>query len=149
MARTTIYECVGLLLAFLGLGVAYFAIYLGTRNERLKRELEHKEYMKALEMGRSLPGDTPWLSPLRIGFLIATVVPIGIFGFAFWTSRGIGYQLDVWQGAGIVSVFAIACGSVVACLAFVKKSFSETHDPSLVDKTPAGEDAYDVVSSRG
>ena len=63
---------IGFLLAFLGLGVAYFAIYLGIRQERLKRELEHKERMRALELGRSLPGDIPWLSPTqRIGFLMA------------------------------------------------------------------------------
>ena len=63
MDKTTIYELMGFLLAFLGIGIAYFAIYLGLRQEKLKRELEHKERMKALEMGRSLPGDLPWLSP--------------------------------------------------------------------------------------
>lgn len=149
MDKTTIYEILGFLLAFLGIGIAYVAVYFGLRQEKLKRELEHKERMKALEMGRSLPGDSPWLSPLRVGFLIATVVPIGVFGLAFLTSRGIGFRTDIWQVTGVVSVFALACGSVVACLAFAKKASSEVLDPGLVMKPPFGEDAYDVVSSRG
>ena len=61
MEKTTIYELMGFVLAFLGIGVAYFAIYLGTRNERLKRELEQKERMKALEVGRS-PARRPSLA---------------------------------------------------------------------------------------
>ena len=149
MEKHTIYELMGFLLAFLGLGVAYFAIYFGLRQEKLKRELEHKERMMALEMGRSLPGDIPWLSPLRVGFLTAVVVPIGVFGLTFLSSRSTGFQGDLWQGAGIVSVCAIVCGSVVACLGFARQASNEAHAADLVEKTPVEDDAYDVVSSRG
>jgi len=148
MEKTTIYELLGFLLAFLGIGIAYFAIHFGLRQEKLKREFEHKERMMALEMGRSLPGDTPWLSPLRVGFLIATVVPIGVFGFTYLASRDTSVPADIWQGAGIVSVFALIGGSVVACIASAKQSSNQTHAAGPVEKTPVEEDAYDVVSSR-
>ena len=64
MEKTTIYELLGFLLAFLGMGIGYYAVHFGIRLERTKRELEHKERMRALELGRSLPGDGSWLSPL-------------------------------------------------------------------------------------
>jgi len=148
MEKNTIYELMGFALAFLGIGVAYFAIHLGLRQEKLKRELEHKERMKALEMGRSLPGDLPWLSPLRAGFLIATVVPVGTFGLALLASRDNPSHLDLWQGACMVSVFALVCGTVVACVAAVRQAQHHVEFPQA-EKPPVDEDAYDVVSSRG
>lgn len=147
MEKQTIYEGMGFLLAFLGIGIGYFAVHFGLRQEKLKRELEHKERMMALEMGRSLPGDLPWLSPLRVGFLIATVVPIGVFGFAFLTDRGSGFHADIWRSAGMVSIFALVCGAVVACVA--SRQGQNHADLRQVEKAPVDEDAYDVVSSRG
>jgi len=148
MEKTTIYELMGFLIAFLGLGVAYFAIYFGFRQERLKRELEHKERMKALEMGRSLPGDIPCLSPLRVGFLVAAVVPICEFGFAWLSTRAAGYQMDFWQAAGMVSLFALGCGTIVIGIAATRQG-QQQEAFTQVEKTPVDDDAYDVVSSRG
>ena len=82
MDKTTVYEMLGFVLAFLGIGIAYFAIHLGIRHDRYKRELEHKERMRALELGRSLPGDAAWLSPATLALMIAGGVPIGIFACA-------------------------------------------------------------------
>src|SRR5271166_622254 len=107
MDKTTVYEMLGFLLAFLGLGIGYYAVHFGIRLERTKRELEHKERMKALELGRSLPGDGSWLSPLRAGVLVAVVVPIGVFGVALLSSLAMGYQEGIWPVAGAVSCFAI------------------------------------------
>jgi hypothetical protein len=148
MDKTTVYSLVGFMLAFLGLGIAYFAIYLGIRQERLKRELEHKERMRALELGRSLPGDIPWLSPLRIGFLVAAVVPICAFAFACLSTHAVGFQTEIWKAAGIVSVFAVGCGSVVVCVAGTAQG-QHQEAAAQVEKSPVEEDAYDVVSSRG
>jgi hypothetical protein len=44
------------LIAILGIGIGYYAVHFGIRLERTKRELEHKERMRALELGRRLPG---------------------------------------------------------------------------------------------
>ena len=129
MEKHTIYELMGFLLAFLGLGVAYFAIYFGSRQERLKRELEHKERMMALEMGRSLPGDIPWLSPLR------RRLPHG-HGRAPWRVRirlpGAAKPAAFRRTSGrqpASSAFSpLVSGTVVACVASVKQSSTEpTH----------------------
>ena len=47
MDKTTVYEMLGFVLAFLGIGIGYFAIHLGIRHDKYKRELEHKERMCA------------------------------------------------------------------------------------------------------
>jgi len=149
MEKTTVYELLGFLMAFLGIGIAYYAIHFGIRLERTKRELEHKERMRALELGRSLPGDGSWLSPLRVGFAIALGVPAAVFGFATLSTQAVGYHGDIWQAAGIVSVFAVACGSVVVCLSAVRQAQPEGEHVGQEGKSQVEEDAYDVVSARG
>ncbi len=149
MEKTTIYEILGFLLGFLGIGIAYYAVHFGIRLERTKRELEHKERMRALELGRSLPGDGSWFSPLRAGVLVAAAVPIGLFGSAVLASMSIGYQGEIWQAAGIVSCFAIVCGTVLTGTAFARHSQELPQKPASVVKEQVEDDAYDVVSARG
>lgn len=149
MEKTTIYELFGFLLAFLGIGIGYYAVHFGIRLERTKRELEHKERMRALELGRSLPGDGSWLSPLRAGVLVAAVVPIGVIGFASLSSLAIGYQEGTWQVAGVVSCFAVVCGTLLTSLASARQLQTSLASAPRVDKEQVEDDAYDVVSARG
>ncbi len=149
MDKTTIYEMLGFLLAFLGMGIGYYAVHFGIRLERAKRELEHKERMRALDLGRSLPGDRSWLSPLRAGVLIAAAVPIGVVGFASQASLAVGYQEGIWQVAGIVSCFAVVGGTVLGSLASARQSQNALESAGRIDKEQVEEDAYDVVSARG
>jgi hypothetical protein len=149
MEKQTIYEMIGFVLAFLGLGIGYMAVYLGIRNERLKRELEHKERMTALELGRTLPGEGPWLSPGRLGFLIAVVVPTIAFCFAWLASREVGYQEDVWKTAGLVGVMSVFCGSLLAGVGLMRQGQLSQPVNTPASKPAVEEDAYDVVSARG
>ncbi len=148
MDKTTIYECLGFVLGFLGIGIAYYAIHLGIRLERTKRELEHKERMRALELGRKMPGEGPWLSPLKAGVLVAAVVPIGVSAMAYLSSLAVGFQDGIWQVAGIVSCFAVVCGTVLTGHAFSRQSESLFTNQVPVHKEPVEEDLYDVVSAR-
>src|SRR4051794_17934690 len=113
MDKTAVYPIIGFALAFAGLGVGYFAIYMGIRHDRYKRELEHKERMRALELGRPLPGDLSWFSTQRIGFLMGAVAPVGCFGMALLATQSAGFQPQVWEMAGIVSTVALLCGAVL------------------------------------
>ncbi|MFO0890279.1 MAG: hypothetical protein U0790_14200 [Isosphaeraceae bacterium] len=149
MSKSTIFEMLGLSLAFLGIGVAYFAIHLGMRQERLKRELEHRERMRALDLGRPLPGDVSWLSPLRIGFLIGLLVPVAAMGCACLATISTGYHPDLWQAAGIVSVFGVVCGTVIVSMAAGRQAQAGQAGAALARKPAIEEDAYDVVSARG
>jgi hypothetical protein len=149
MSKQVVFESLGMVMAFLGIGIAYFAIYFGIRQERIKREFEHKERMTALELGRPLPGDLPWLTPLRIGFLIGLVVPVSAFAFAWLATGSAGYHNDIWQSAAMVSIFAVVCGTVVVSLATAKQAGRQPEAMALEMKPAIEEDAFDVVSARG
>jgi hypothetical protein len=44
------------------------------------RKMEHAERMAALQQGRTLPKDEPWLTPVKVVLLMTTVTPTAIFG---------------------------------------------------------------------
>lgn len=148
MDKTTLYEMLGFVLAFLGIGIAYFAIHLGIRHDRYKRELEHKERMRALELGRSLPGDAAWLSPAKVALMIAGGVPIGIFACASIATVQVGFHADVWIASAMAGLGSVVCGTLLAGLSFAKTG-QGGHQAQFALKPEVSEDAYDVVSSRG
>jgi hypothetical protein len=129
-----------------GLGIAALAIVLGIRHDWRKRELEHIQRMKALELGRTLPQDEPWLSPTRIGAFVATIVPIGVFIIARLATESAGYQETIWVTAMMVGLAGVIGGSVLVATSAKKGAGSPN---SAVAKPFVEEDAYDVVSSRG
>jgi hypothetical protein len=149
MEKQTIYEILGFVLAFLGLGIGYMAVYLGIRHDRYKRELEHKERMTALELGRSLPGEGSWLAPGRLGFLIAVLVPSAAFLFAWLASREAGYQEMVWTTAGMVGIFSVVSGSLLAGTGLMRQGQLSQPANIPASKPAVEDDAYDVVSARG
>jgi hypothetical protein len=146
MDKMNVYTLLGFAIAFAGLGIGYLAVIMGIRHDRYKRDLEHKERMLALELGRPLPGDIPWLSTPRIGFLMAVVVPVCLFGFATFSSQVAGPQRIIWEPASIVSAIAIICGSGVV---WVGRHYGNEAARAPVEKAAVEDDAYDVVSARG
>jgi hypothetical protein len=150
MDKTTAFEILGFILAFLGLGIGYLAVYMGVRHERQKRELEHRERMTALEMGQTLPRDLPWLSPVRVGFLIALLVPTVAFLCAWLGTRAAGYHEEIWKAAALVGVSAVGCGSLLGGIGLAQgqRKLQPAHTP-LNGKLQVEDDAYDVVSARG
>jgi len=147
-----------LLLCVAGIGALCFGLVpmgLHFKVAQRKREMEHLERMKALELGR------PFLAPEtelmrcmagRIAFSIGAGVPIGVFGCAWLASETVGYHEPIWIAAGMVGLGGVICGTVLAGTLFSSTSASSTSQSSgsfdrgkpLVD-----EDAYDVVSARG
>jgi hypothetical protein len=143
-------QSAGLVLGFIavvgGLGIGTLAIVLGIRHDRRKRELEHIERMRALELGRVLPQDEPWWSPLRIALLIGAGVPSVAFVSANLASQAIGFHEGMWVAAAIVGMTAVISGSILAGQSLSRQKRSEPFD---APKPYVGEDAYDVVSARG
>jgi hypothetical protein len=141
-------DTAGVVLAFIavvgGLSLSVLPIGLHYRNERRKREMEHIERIKALELGRTLPQDEPWWSPLRIALLIGAGVPVGVFLSVCIASLAVGFHEPMWIAAGMVGTSGVICGSILAGHSFQTRKASSPLDA----KPDVEEDAYDVVSSR-
>jgi hypothetical protein len=129
-----------------GLAIAPLAIIMGIRHDRQKRELEHMERMRALELGRRLPQDEPWLSPMKIALVIGGFVPLVVFSSVATATARTGFHDGMWVAACLVGTAAVIAGS---CLAGNSLKRDATSTGSLDNKPYVEEDAYDVVSSRG
>jgi hypothetical protein len=110
-----------------------------------KRELEHMERMRALELGRVLPQDQPWFNPTRVIALIAGFVPLVSLAIAGIMTSEIGYHDEVWMTCGGVGISSVVCGTYLAGKYLFRSQTGE--DPNV--KGHFDPDAYDVVGRRG
>jgi hypothetical protein len=144
--------------------VGLAAIIGGFLHSRRERLLTHQERMKALELGRELPDDTPvgrlkralgarsnteendGRSLARKCFSTALWVPFWGFIFAsqgVWVNTGLAAAIVIACSAGAIAVTAIICGTILAV-------HERSGSSPLADAKPLIEsDAFDVVSRRG
>lgn len=147
---------------------ALLAIYHAGR----KREMEHKERLKALEMGLPVPGAAPW--PALTAILIGAGVPVAALAAALvataigprapqdadhmtlaaWSSQNhsTAYYGTVWGGAAGVGVTAVLAGAVLAWRAMGLRARTDRGgyvEAPYAAKPPLDPDAYDTVSRRG
>lgn len=122
---------------------------LGIRFARQSRELEHTERMRALELGRSLPGDPQGMTPSALAVKIGAYVPIASMGIAWLATRDGNTSLapGIWTSCALVSAIAIVGGTI---LAFRAMGLPAQSYPSAHAEKPAFDpDAYDHVGTRG
>ena len=135
-------------------------IVLRFRRERRKRELDHIERMRALEVGRPYPGEKrinlaalpPSAIPYMIAVAIGALVPVAVFGCALISTLIGGFHKDTWIAAGMVGLASVISGSILAGTVFQSsQSTGESENSRSIfnSKPHVDEDAYDVVSSRG
>jgi hypothetical protein len=143
------------LLALVGVSVLVFLpvivvpVVLHFRHERWKLTLEHERQLRALDLGRTMPGRgdrESWFSPIRVGLIIGAGVPLGAFICAMVTSIAAGFQEATWIATCIVGLGAVISGAVIAGRGY---SESQTSPGAAEEKPIVDEDAYDVVSARG
>jgi hypothetical protein len=130
------------------LPVILVPIILGIRFKRYERELEHAERIKALELGRALPGDGSWWNLPRISVAIGAGVPMAVFFCTWQASASLHDPEPAWVGAGIVGLAAVVSGSLLAGRYFLGRDRS-ARPLGLDAKYRTEDDAYDVVSRRG
>jgi hypothetical protein len=124
------------------------------KHRTLGREWQHKERMKALEMGASLPSSTAGGSVVAIGagVPIASVIAAAVTTLAYESSSG-GDEVPVygiaWGCAFLISILGMVSALVLAHIqGRAHKEIESLH--AMRDAKPAFDpDAYDVVSSRG
>lgn len=122
---------------------------MGIKYAQRVREIEHTERMRALELGRTMPGDEPWSSPARISLSIGAGVPVSVFGLAWLATQAVGYQERIWMGATMVGLGSVICGSMLAAKHFTLRAEAESLAANTNAKPVMDADAFDVVASRG
>ena len=143
-------------LVVLVFGATFIPLVFGLNFARRKRELEHAERMRALELGRpSAPppgtGDNRSLA-YNIAFWIGAGVPIGVFGCAWLASQAVGFHEGMWLAAAIVGLGGVVGGTTLAVTVYRPNTADSSTHPtdSLAGAKPfVDEDAYDVVSAAG
>jgi len=135
----------------LGFTLSILPILLSFRHSRRKLELNHAVRMKALELGRPVPGDEerehePWTMAARLTMAIGFMVPLGSLGCALIASLALGFHQVIWIMAGMVGLGGVLCGCALAGQTFG----SNERSPEGTNHKPyVEEDAYDVVGARG
>jgi hypothetical protein len=82
------------------------------RHLRERRQWQHVERLKALEMGRSLPGHDIWVA--KAATAIGAVMPVGVFGVAWLASQTSRSGEEAWVAATVVGLTGVVSGSRLA-----------------------------------
>jgi hypothetical protein len=117
---------------------------IGVKHARYLREVEHKERMRAMELGQTLAGDQSW-SP-GIAGSIGAGVPIAVMFIAFIAAKE-GSSDAIWMAASGIGVAGVICGSILAGMQLSKRN--QASAASTGEKPSYEPDEFDVVGSRG
>jgi hypothetical protein len=134
------------LLGAMVLAIPLVAIVLGLRHARYEREVEHLERMKALELGRTLPGDAPFWSPNRLCAAMGLALPLALFVLSFAFSRFMDRGEEAaWVFGAATAIVGMLCGTALAI--FLPRREAATA-PSFIKPT-LDPDALDTAPRRG
>jgi hypothetical protein len=120
-----------------------------------RRELEHAERIRAMELGRTLPGDEPVLSPEKLCAGIGIVVPIGSLLVGWLACESLGFRDEIWVLASMVALAGVIGGTILAAkhMGIRERERARAagyHNPAQHGKGEAYDpDTIDVVGRRG
>jgi hypothetical protein len=112
-----------------------------------KREWEHLERMKALELGMPVPGSESGRAKVCIA--IGAGVPLGALLLAWVASLDGNYGENHWEAAMTVGGLGVVCGSVLAARLFPSRNRQPDASMGPEGKPVVDPDAYDVAGRRG
>ncbi len=124
------------------------------KHRTLQREWQHKERMKALEMGAPPPPPTAGGSVVAIGagVPIASVIGAAVTSLSYQPSAT-GDEIAVfgitWGCAFLISILGMGCSLLLAHIQGRPRKETESLHAMRDGKPIFDPDAYDVVSSRG
>lgn len=78
------------------------------RQSARKREWQHRERMKAIDLGIPVPGAEAWMG--RSAIAIGAIMPIGVFAVA-WLASMTTHHDEVWLAAALVSAAGVIGGA--------------------------------------
>ena len=122
------------------------------KHRQRRREWDHKERMRALELGVEAPGSafgTFW--PSMAAIAIGAGVPASAFLFSWLASMTAHVGDDIWTAAGFVGCIAVVCGTSLAGKMMGMKSCGDRKPAEVKAPKPHqyDPDAYDTVGRRG
>jgi hypothetical protein len=134
--------------------VVALPVVLNMRQAAKDREFQHAERLKALEMGRPLPGETAIVgSPKVAGAGVGVWVPISALGIALAATGGSvesqAADVAIWVSAGCVGVTGVICGTVLALRGTARDGRTAAPGASAKNSHSFEEVEYDTVSRRG
>lgn len=127
------------------------ALYFGLHHERRKRDQEHEERLRALELGYPPSNLSTWWTPPRLAAAIGVFVPLGVAAIAMIATLGTNSEwipLVIWPATGAVGVTGIIGGTVLASRLGMTEP-TPSYNPSLTGK-PAWHDpeSFEAVTTR-
>ncbi|HEV3165176.1 MAG TPA: hypothetical protein VGZ22_14210 [Isosphaeraceae bacterium] len=122
---------------------------MAMRHATRKREWEHAERMKALELGVPVPGSDSWRAAVCMA--IGAGVPVGAFAFAWIAGMTTHTSADSWEAAVAVGIPGVLCGTFLAARLLPSRNRPQiTETNAFANGKPALDpDTYDVVGRRG
>lgn len=119
-----------------------------TKHFTKKRELLHRERMRALELGQPFPSDSSWPAALA-AISIGAGVPIGSFGLAWLATMTTHLGDDVWGIACAVGLAGVIGGTLLGRKLIATPAARSNLSNLAAEKPYHDPEAYDVVSRRG
>ncbi len=132
-------------LSAIALPMVLVPIILAMKQVQRKRECEHMERMKSLELGRPLPFTQAW--PALAAIAIGAIMPVGVFVVALIAStQSEGHAEAFFAPAAFVSVCGVWAGGGLArrLFAYGSSTANGSNDKHAIDP-----EAFDVVGRRG
>jgi hypothetical protein len=149
-----------------GLALIGMGIFDGIR----KREIRHRERMRAMELGLPAPNDSAW--PGLVCIAIGAVVPVAALGVALVAtllapdrsshraelaqvvlveqpSQSTDYYRHVWVGSSMVGVAGAVGGTLLALKLFGSCKAGKRQVTGTEKLASYDPDAYDTVGQRG
>jgi hypothetical protein len=117
------------------------------KHHQRKREWEHLERLKALEMGQPLPGTDAW--PAAAAIAIGAGMPVGVFFAAWMACLTAGAESVVFVPAMFVGLAGVGGGVMTMTRLLGSRRTPKTPEHLANGKPEFDPDAYDVVGRRG
>ncbi len=115
-----------------------------------KRELDHIERMKGMELGCSPPPSSLGWPAALAASAIGVLVPLGSFGMTLVAVEATAAPEEIWFAPVVVSLAALIASWVIFARGIASQlAWQSPQHPSSLAKPAFDPDAYDVVGSRG
>lgn len=130
-------------LAGIALPIVLVPTIMGMRQASRKREMQHAERMRALELGQPITGQSHWAAAVAA---IGAGVPLTSFIFTFLAYvNSHNPPGEIWMAPTITSFFALVGAVKLGALAFKPPKPQVADEPAYNGKPHYDPDAYETV----